>query len=419
MKQLQLKPGKEGSILRKHPWIFSGALKDNQSLTPGEWVQVVSHRGELLGIGHAGDGSIAVRIIAHWDDAWLGEAQDSAFAKPQLLTSLNAPIRTPDVEFWKGRLEKAWMMRRNLNYGPNTSTNAFRLVHGEGDLLPGLIIDIYGDAAIIQAHTHGMLAAVKDIAQALQQIPELELVTIYNKSASAMHLNAADVDGFELGNQPSGKALENHLPFWVNWQTGQKTGFFLDQRENRALLRQRAAGKTVLNTFCYTGGFSIAALAGHAQHVTSVDISATAMELTNKNVELYFAENGNPNNQTHESVTADVLQYLKNHLNTYDIVVLDPPAFAKSLNKKHQAVMGYKRLNALGINCVKPGGLLFTFSCSQVVDDVLFANTVTAAGIETGRNCKILYKLGQGPDHPVNLYHPEGHYLKGLVIQVD
>jgi 23S rRNA (cytosine1962-C5)-methyltransferase len=419
MKQLQLKPGKEGSILRKHPWIFSGALKDSQSLTPGEWVQVVSHRGELLGIGHAGDGSIAVRIIAHWDDAWLGETQDTSSAKPQLLTSLNAPIRTPDVEFWKGRLEKAWVMRRNLNYGPKTSTNAFRLVHGEGDLLPGLIIDIYGEAAIIQAHTHGMLDAVKDIAQALQQIPELELVTIYNKSASAMHLNAADVDGFELGNQPSGKAIENNLPFWVNWQTGQKTGFFLDQRENRALLRQRAAGKTVLNTFCYTGGFSIAALAGHAQHVTSVDISATAMELTNKNVELFFAENGNPNNQTHESITADVLQYLKNHLKTYDIVVLDPPAFAKSLNKKHQAVMGYKRLNALGINCVKPGGLLFTFSCSQVVDDVLFANTVTAAGIETGRNCKILYKLGQGPDHPVNLYHPEGHYLKGLVIQVD
>jgi 23S rRNA (cytosine1962-C5)-methyltransferase len=419
MKQLQLKPGKEGSILRKHPWIFSGALKDSTNLTPGEWAMIVSHKGELLGIGHVGDGSIAVRLIAHWDDPWLGNSVTGTFSKPQLLASLSAPIRTPDVEFWKGRLERAWLMRRTLNYGPKTSTNAFRLVHGEGDLLPGLIIDIYGDAAIIQAHTHGMLAAVKDIAEALQQIPELELVTIYNKSASAMHLNAADVDGFELGNQPSGKALENNLPFWVNWQTGQKTGFFLDQRENRALLRQHAAGKTVLNTFCYTGGFSIASLAGNAKHVTSVDISATAMELTNKNVELYFATNENPNNQSHESVTADVLQYLKNHLNTYDIVVLDPPAFAKSLNKKHQAVMGYKRLNALGINCVKPGGLLFTFSCSQVVDDVLFANTVTAAGIETGRNCKILYKLGQGPDHPVNLYHPEGHYLKGLVIQVD
>jgi len=380
MKQLQLKPGKEGSILRKHPWIFSGALKDSTNLTPGEWAMIVSHKGELLGIGHVGDGSIAVRLIAHWDDPWLGNSVTGTFSKPQLLASLSAPIRTPDVEFWKGRLERAWLMRRTLNYGPKTSTNAFRLVHGEGDLLPGLIIDIYGDAAIIQAHTHGMLAAVKDIAEALQQIPELELVTM---------------------------------------QTGQKTGFFLDQRENRALLRQHAAGKTVLNTFCYTGGFSIASLAGNAKHVTSVDISATAMELTNKNVELYFATNENPNNQSHESVTADVLQYLKNHLNTYDIVVLDPPAFAKSLNKKHQAVMGYKRLNALGINCVKPGGLLFTFSCSQVVDDVLFANTVTAAGIETGRNCKILYKLGQGPDHPVNLYHPEGHYLKGLVIQVD
>jgi len=253
MKQLQLKPGKEGSILRKHPWIFSGALKDSTNLTPGEWAMIVSHKGELLGIGHVGDGSIAVRLIAHWDDPWLGNSVTGTFSKPQLLASLSAPIRTPDVEFWKGRLERAWLMRRTLNYGPKTSTNAFRLVHGEGDLLPGLIIDIYGDAAIIQAHTHGMLAAVKDIAEALQQIPELELVTIYNKSASAMHLNAADVDGFELGNQPSGKALENNLPFWVNWQTGQKTGFFLDQRENRALLRQHAAGKTVLNTFCYTG----------------------------------------------------------------------------------------------------------------------------------------------------------------------
>ena len=433
MIQLHLKPGKEGSILRKHPWIFSGALKHATPLDPGQWVMVVSHKQELLGIGHTGDGSIAVRILAHWDDAWLIEqlkkyaivpSSDAESTTNPRIRPVQIPLDfdglpNPNVDFWRNRLNKSWELRKRLGYGPGTATNAFRLVHGEGDLLPGLIIDIYGDAAIVQAHTHGMLQAMSDIASALQQIPDLQLKTIYNKSASAMHLNASEIDGFELGDQPSGKALENNLPFWVNWQTGQKTGFFLDQRENRALLRQLAAGKTVLNTFCYTGGFSIAALAGGANRVCSVDISSTAMDLTNKNVELYEQEFGFKYNQSHESVTADVLQYLKNHQKTYDIVVLDPPAFAKSLNKKHQAVMGYKRLNTLGIQCVKPGGLLFTFSCSQVVDDVLFANTVTAAAIETGRNCKILYKLGQGPDHPVNIFHPEGHYLKGLVIQID
>lgn len=407
MKIAKLKPGKEVSVKRKHPWIFSGAIQEMKGTQPGDWVNVVSAKGEWLGMGHVGDGSIAIRIIAHWDDAYYFSETDT-----------HLPTEPPTVTFWQQRLKSAWTLRKSLGMGPDTSTTAFRLIHGEGDRLPGLIIDIYGDAAVIQAHTHGMLQCVDVIGEALKQINELSLTTIYNKSAAAMHMKESDQDGFVLGDAPSGKALENDLQFHVNWQTGQKTGFFLDQRDNRALVRHLSAGKTLLNTFCYTGGFSVAALAGGAKHVTSVDISATAMALTDQNIDLYFQQ-GNPKKQTHESVTADVLQYLKNHPQVYDMVVLDPPAFAKSLNKKHQAVMGYKRLNALGIQCVKPGGLLFTFSCSQVIDDVLFANTVTAAGIETGRNCKILYKLGQGPDHPVNLYHPEGHYLKGLVIQVD
>ena len=408
MKIAKLKPGKEVSIKRKHPWIFSGAIQEMKGTVPGDWVNIISAKGEWLGVGHVGDGSIAIRVIAHWDDPYF----DSVYETGEI------PNKAPEVDFWIGRLQSAWSLRKSLGMGPNTATTAFRLVHGEGDRLPGLILDIYGDAAVIQAHTHGMLQSVEIIGQALQSLTDLGLKTVYNKSAAAMHLKESDMDGFVLGDAPSGKALENDLQFYVNWKTGQKTGFFLDQRDNRALLRHLSAGKTILNTFCYTGGFSVAALKGGANHVTSVDISATAMELTNQNIELFFQSNANTN-QTHESVTADVLQYLKNHPQVYDIVVLDPPAFAKSRNKKHQAVMGYKRLNAHGIQCVNPGGLLFTFSCSQVIDDELFANTVTAAGIETSRNCKILYKLTQGPDHPVNLYHPEGHYLKGLVIQVD
>lgn len=389
MKKATLKSGKEVSILRKHPWVFSGAIKDMPDTTVGDWVTVYDSQKNILGVGHVGDGSIAIRMLAF-------EAIE------------------PSIQFWKMRLENCLRVRELLGFGQGKDNNAFRLAHGEGDGLPGLIIDIYNDCAVLQAHSHGMFNCLDDIAQALQLIDRLRLSTIYNKSTAAMH-GQSNTDGFLLGDSPETIALENGLQFKINWITGQKTGFFLDQRDNRDLLRKFAKGRSVLNTFCYTGGFSVAALKGGASEVSSVDISGIAVAMANENVGLLKLNA----NQKHTSRVADVMQYLREEKKQFDIVVLDPPAFAKSLAKKHKAVMGYKRLNSLGILRVKPGGLLFTFSCSQVVDDSLFANTITAAGIEAGRNCRILYRLGQGADHPVNLYHPEGHYLKGLVLLVD
>lgn len=389
MKKAVLKPGKEVSLLRKHPWVFSGAIQELDDAYVGDWVQVYDSRNKLLGTGQVGDGSIAIRMLAF-------EAID------------------PNVDFWKSKLQACHQLRQHLGFGPNKPTNSYRLVHGEGDNLPGLIIDIYNDCAVIQAHSLGMYNSINQIAEALEQLDALPLNTIYNKSAAAMH-GTVDQDGFLLGDNPETIAQENGLKFKVNWVTGQKTGFFLDQRDNRDLLRQFSENKSVLNTFCYTGGFSVAALAGGATKVVSADISGTAIQLANENVAQMNLKKG----QSHVGIAVDVMKYLGEDTEQFDIVVLDPPAFAKSLSKKHKAVMGYKRLNTMGLKRVKPGGLLFTFSCSQVVDDVLFANTVTAAGIEAQRNCKILYRLGQGADHPVNLYHPEGHYLKGLVIQVE
>lgn len=389
MKKAVLKPGKEVSLLRKHPWVFSGAIQELDDAYVGDWVQVFDSRNKLLGTGQVGDGSIAIRMVAF-------EAIE------------------PTVEFWKNKLQNCLNLRIHLGFGINTPTTAFRLVHGEGDNLPGLIIDIYNDCAVIQAHSLGMYNSLNHIAEALEQLNHLALKTIYNKSFAAMH-GTVDEDGFLLGDTDETIAKENGMLFKVNWVTGQKTGFFLDQRDNRALLKQFSKNRSVLNTFCYTGGFSVAALEGGANRVVSADISQTAINLANENAALLTLQK----DQTHEGLVVDVMKYLNEDSEQFDIVVLDPPAFAKSLSKKHKAVMGYKRLNAMGLKRVKPGGLLFTFSCSQVVDDVLFANTVTAAGIEAGRNCRILYRLGQGADHPVNLYHPEGHYLKGLVIQVE
>ena len=389
MKKAVLKPGKEVSLLRKHPWVFSGAIQEIEEVYIGDWVQVFDHKGRLLGTGQVGDGSIAIRMVAF-------EAIE------------------PNTAFWQSKLMNCLRLRQQLGFGIHTPTTAYRLVHGEGDNLPGLILDIYNDCAVIQAHSLGMYNSINHIAEALENLKDLKLKTIYNKSFAAMH-GTVDPDGFLLGDTPETVAQENGLAFTVNWVTGQKTGFFLDQRDNRDLLRRFAKDKTVLNTFCYTGGFSVAALAGGATQVISADISQTAIDLANNNVSLMQLQTG----QTHEGMVVDVMKHLGDIDRQFDIVVLDPPAFAKSLSKKHKAVMGYKRLNAMGMKRVAPGGLLFTFSCSQVVDDVLFANTVTAAGIEAGRNCRILYRLGQGADHPVNLYHPEGHYLKGLVIQVE
>jgi 23S rRNA (cytosine1962-C5)-methyltransferase len=385
-KKIILKRGKEHSVLRGHPWIFSGAVQQAEEIKPGDWAEVVDFKGEYLASGHVGNGSILVRILSRTQEV-------------------------PNHAFWKNKLESCFAIRKKL-FGDFSQTNAYRLVHGEGDGLPGLIVDIYADCAVIQAHSHGMYHAQKEIAKALDEVYDGTLKTIFAKSRASMHDPGVD-DLFLKGETPEIVALEHGISFKVNWVAGQKTGFFLDQRENRQLLAQYSQGKSVLNTFCYTGGFSVYALKAGAASVCSVDISEKAVQLAAENGLL----NGVGNN--HTTVAADVPQYLKDNKEAYDIVVLDPPAFAKNMSKKHQAVMGYKRLNQLGIQTVKPGGLLFTFSCSQVIDETLFANTITAAGIEAGRNARILHRLGQGPDHPVNLFHPEGHYLKGLVLLID
>lgn len=387
MKKAILKKGKEIAIGRKHPWIFSGALQSIDPCTAGDLVQVYDYQNNWLASGHVGNGSIAVRILS--------------FTQQEI-----------DAPFWNTRIQNCKNLRNNLQLGANFNTNAYRLVHGEGDLLPGLIVDIYGDAAVIQAHTDGMYLNIENIANAIKTVFGNEINHIYSKSSAAMHDPEIE-DEYLLGNNPETVAKEHNMLFKVNWETGQKTGFFLDQRENRQLLKHYSQGKTVLNTFSYSGGFSVAALFGGATKVVSVDISQTAVQLSDENVAL------NNLSTNHQAIQADVMKYLKDQEEQFDIVVLDPPAFAKSLTKKHQATMGYKRLNMLGLERVKPGGLLFTFSCSQVIDEKLFANTVTAAAIEVGRNCRILHRLGQGPDHPVNIFHPEGHYLKGLVLEVE
>ena len=387
MKKAILKKGKEIAIGRKHPWIFSGALESIDPCTTGDLVQVYDYKNNWLACGHVGDGSIAIRILS--------------FTQQEI-----------DAQFWVNRIQNCKDLRNKLSLGMNFLTNAYRLVHGEGDLLPGLIIDIYADTAVIQAHTDGMYLNLDAIADAIKTVFGTEIAHIYSKSSAAMH-DAEIEDEFLLGDQHEVVATENNMKFKVNWVTGQKTGFFLDQRENRQLLGHYSKGKSVLNTFSYSGGFSVAALVGGASKVVSVDISQTAVSLADENVAL------NNLTENHISVQADVMKYLRDEPEMFDIVVLDPPAFAKSLTKKHQATMGYKRLNMLGLERVKPGGLLFTFSCSQVIDEKLFANTVTAAAIEVGRNCRILHRLGQGPDHPVNIFHPEGHYLKGLVLEVE
>ena len=387
MKKAILKKGKEIAIGRKHPWIFSGALESIDPCTTGDLVQVYDYKNNWLACGHVGDGSIAIRILS--------------FTQQEI-----------DAQFWVNRIQNCKDLRNKLSLGMNFPTNAYRLVHGEGDLLPGLIIDIYANTAVIQAHTDGMYLNLDAIAEAIKTVFGDEIAHIYSKSSAAMH-DAEIEDEFLLGDQHEVIATENNMKFKVNWVTGQKTGFFLDQRENRQLLGHYSKGKSVLNTFSYSGGFSVAALVGGASKVVSVDISQTAVALADENVAL------NNLTENHQSVQADVMKNLKDEPEMFDIVVLDPPAFAKSLTKKHQATMGYKRLNMLGLERVKPGGLLFTFSCSQVIDEKLFANTVTAAAIEVGRNCRILHRLGQGPDHPVNIFHPEGHYLKGLVLEVE
>lgn len=381
-----LKQGKERSIERKHPWVFSGAVFGiSQEVTDGEMVDVTSQDGKHLGTGYFSDkGSIVVRLLTFGEEVF-------------------------DQTFWKNKIKAAWYLRTQLF--DFEQTNAFRVIHGEGDGISGLIIDFYNNNWIIQAHSTGIYIQLKEIAAAIQELFPDQCASIYCKSSSS--LPKIGTDFFLFGNTVHTVAKENGVLFHVNWMEGQKTGFFLDQRDNRALLGHYARGKKVLNTFCYTGGFSAYAGRSGAELVTSVDISEKAVALAQHNMEL----NGLVEN--HQAVASDVFEFMKENKANYDVIVLDPPAFAKSIKNKHTATQAYKRLNIAGFKALAPNGILFTFSCSQVIDDVLFYNTVAAAAIESGRTIRVLHKLTQGPDHPVNIYHPEGAYLKGLVLFVE
>ena len=381
-----LKSGKEKSIQRRHPWIFSGAVYGvSREINDGEMVDVVDSKNNHLGTGYFSDkGSIVVRILTFGDETF-------------------------SENFWATKLQSAWYLRTQiLDF---EVTNAFRVIHGEGDGISGLIIDYYDKNWVIQAHSTGVFLQMDKIAEAIKSnFPEY-CETIYCKSSGTLPNTGTDY--FLFGNKVEVVAKENNIMFSVNWVEGQKTGFFLDQRENRKLLGEFSKGKKVLNTFCYTGGFSIYAMSAGAELVTSVDISQKAVDLAASNMELNFP------NANHKAVADDVFNFMKENHQIYDIIVLDPPAFAKSIKSKHTATQAYKRLNISGLKALAPNGILFTFSCSQVIDDVLFYNTVAAAAIETGRNIRVLHKLEQGPDHPTNIYHPEGHYLKGLVLFVE
>ncbi|MCB9082342.1 MAG: class I SAM-dependent rRNA methyltransferase [Lewinellaceae bacterium] len=391
MKKLTLKPKKEDAIRRFHPWIFSGAIARTEAgITEGEWVEVCSAQGETLGFGHYQQGSICVRLLTF------------------------GPEPVP-AAFWQEKIAQAYTMRQALGLVGNDQTSCYRLVHGEGDGLPGLIIDIYDRTAVVQCHSIGMHADRAEITAALRNIYADQLISVYDKSVETLPSQYAGTckNEYLWGTPAEALARENGHSFYIDWEGGQKTGFFLDQRENRRLLGSYAAGKSVLNAYCYSGGFSIYALAAGATHVDSVDASARAIELVDRNVA------ANPVDASrHQAHTADVLSFLRQQPELYDIIIVDPPAFAKSREKRHNAVQGYKRLNAQALKQVKPGGLLFTFSCSQVVDKPLFYNTIVAAAIEAGRQVRVLHQLSQGPDHPVSLFHPEGDYLKGLVLYV-
>lgn len=395
-----LHSGKDHSVKRFHPWVFSGAIKKislppdypKDDLSEGDVVEVYTSQNEFLGMGHYQIGSIAIRMFSF------------------------TPV-TPDYNFWKSKIQKAYDFRTQLNLTNNPSTNCYRLFFGEGDGLPGFIIDYYNGTAVFQSHSIGMHLIKQDIVKALQEIIGEKLVAVFDKSEETMPKQAAikAPNGYLWKKENATIetiALENDNKFQVDWEGGQKTGFFLDQRENRALLGSYSKDKTVLNTFCYTGGFSVYAANAGAKEVHSIDISKKAIELTDRNIALNNIKN-------HESHAVDTFDFLKNRENTYDIIVLDPPAFAKHQNVKHNAVMGYKRLNYEAIKQIKSGGLLFTFSCSQVVDKNTFNSTVMAAAIEAGRTVRVLHHLSQPPDHCVNIFHPEGEYLKGLVVHVE
>lgn len=392
MKAIKLKPRKEESILRHHPWVFSGAIASLPSdIEEGELVQVLSADGRILGVGHYQIGSIAVRILN------FGEGS------------------LPD-DFFRQRLSSAFRLRRSLGL-IRPDNDCYRLVHGEGDFLPGLVIDVYGDTAVVQAHSPGMHFERMKIAQALTELPEAKVRNVYYKSETTLPYKAQldPQNDYLIGKFDGNVAVENGLRFNIDWLRGQKTGFFVDQRENRALLERFAKGRDVLNMFCYTGGFSVYAMRGGAAKVDSVDSSAKAAALTDANIELNFP--GDPRHKTH---AVDAFKFLADmEKDAYDLIILDPPAFAKHRSALKNGLIGYRKLNAKAFEKIKSGGILFTFSCSQVVTREMFRLTVFTAAAQSGRKVRILYQLTQPADHPVDISHPEGEYLKGLVLYVE
>ncbi len=392
VKELRLRRGKEESLDRFHPWVFSGALTAMpDDVEEGSLVRVVASDGRVMGVGHFQIGSIAVRMLA-FDDT---------------------PI---DAAFFRTRLAEALRLRQTLGLMRPDNT-AFRLVHGEGDFLPGLVIDIYGHTAVVQAHSPGMHYSRDVIAQALVGLDGAGIRNVYYKSETTLPYKARldPQNQYIVGDFETDIAMENGLKFHVDWLRGQKTGFFVDQRDNRSLLEKYSAGRRVLNMFCYTGGFSFYAMRGGATKVCSVDSSAKAVTLTRANVELNF-----PGDGRHTAVAEDAFKYLEAmDKGEYDLIVLDPPAFAKHRSALRNALRGYQRLNALGFEKIAPGGVLFTFSCSQAVTKEQFRLAVFSAAAQTGRRVRILHQLTQPADHPVNIYHPEGEYLKGLILYVE
>ena len=384
---IKIKKGKEQSLLRKHPWIFSGAIQEfNPDIMEGCWVKVVSSDGNTLGFGHYQKGSITVRM-------------------------LDFGMTEPDSNFYVKKIKTAYNLRRGTSV-ISQLTNAWRLIHGEGDGLPGLIVDVYNGTAIIQAHSYGMHTDRHQIAAAIAEVLGKNLNSIYYKSQGTLQ-NATNEYLYGNADVPH-TIIEHGHKFLVDWEAGQKTGFFLDQRENRKLLGELAKSRTVLNTFCYTGGFSVYALHGKAKLVHSVDASEKAISLATLNLELNgFSTEANP------CFVADTFDFIKNKADVYDLIILDPPAFAKHKDARHQAMKGYQRLNTEAIRAIKAGGIIFTFSCSQVVDKQLFYDTVVSSAIQAGRDIKVLQQLGQPADHPVSIYHREGEYLKGLVLYVE
>lgn len=389
-KRVILKRGKEESLKRFHPWVFSGAIARMDNIEEGDLVTVYDHEGNLIGNGHYQIGSIAVRILT-FDDTEI------------------------DSAFFVKRLTEAYKMRQALGLS-RPDNNAFRLVHGEGDFLPGLVVDIYGSTAVMQAHSPGMHFARNLIADALTQLPNGVVKNVYYKSETTLPYKAQldPQNEYIVGEYDTDVAMENGLKFHVDWLRGQKTGFFVDQRENRSLLEHYATDRKVLNMFCYTGGFSFYALRGGAELVHSVDSSAKAISLTDANVELNF-----PNCERHKSFAVDAFKYLDEMESDYDLIVLDPPAFAKHKSALRNALIGYRKLNAKAFEKIKPGGILFTFSCSQAVNKEQFRLAVFSAAAMSRRKVRILHQLTQPADHPINIYHPEGEYLKGLVLYVE